>query len=292
MVTDRKIIVSNGNTSVELTALPYRVRRIKGFDTLNVQIVSSQGYNQVGASVINSYVTPRDMSIEGQIKEETTAQMQLLRDKLLNLFLPGKDITVNHFYGGKNRLIVARVEKTPQFADTEVTTVQTFAVELLAPQPYWRDITETLIPLANTVGGIHFPLVIPKTGITFGLKASSLIANVYNYSSINVGMRIEFIAKGAVTNPQLFNVYTRDYIRLLCSMEAGEKITIQTGEDKTVTRNANGISEDYIGRIDLQGGGNTFLELAPGDNLFRYSADDGESQLEVRIYFVNKYPGV
>lgn len=293
MVSDKKIIVSNGNISVELTAHPYSVKETTGFDRLNVQIVTSQGFDQEGASILNDYVTPRDMGIIGQLKADTTIQMQNLRDKLFNLFIPHTDITINHYYGGKNRLIVARVEKTPKLKHTEVSRMDTYEVELVATEPYWRDVNETLISIANITGGLHFPLIIPKEkGITFGIKSSSLIADVYNYSSIKVGMKIVFIANGSVSNPQLFNVKTRKFIRLLCEMEAGEQITIQTGQDKTVTRTKNGVNEDYIGKIDIAGGGNTFLELAPGDNLFRYAADKGEDMLETKIYFYNKYLGV
>lgn len=293
MVTDRKIIVTNGNTSLELTAYPYCVNKINGFDQLNVQNVTSQGFDQDGASLLNSYVLPRDMGIEGQMVAATTMQMQELRDKLLNLFIPKKDITLNHYYGGKNRTIHIRVEKTPKFDYTKVSTVQTYNISMIATEPYWRDVSETLISIANLIGGFHFPLVIPKdTGVTFGIKSPSLIADVFNNSSVRVGMRITFIANGSVSNPQLFNINTREFIRLLCDMEAGEQIVIQTGEDKSVLRQFNGIETDYIGKIDLAGGGNTFLELEPGDNLFRYAADSGENMLETRIYFYNKYLGV
>ena len=105
-------------------------------------------------------------------------------------------------------------------------------------------------------------------------------------------MRIEFIARGAVTNPMLFDINTRKFIKLLCSMEAGEKITVETGTDNSITRRKSGISEDYIGKIDLAGGGDEFLELAPGNNIFRYGAEAGENLLEVRIYYQNKYQGV
>lgn len=293
MVTDRKIIVSNGRTSLELTASPFYVRETKGFDRLNVQIVTSQGFDQEGASLLNDYVTPRDMEIIGQIKGDTTYQMQDLRDKLFNLFIPHTDITINHYFGGRNRLIVARVEKTPQFEQEAVSSVNSYSVELTATEPYWRDVTETLVSIANTTGGFRFPMIIPKeTGVTFGIKSASLIADVYNYSSIKVGMRIVFVANGSVRNPQLFNVNTRQFLRFVCDMEAGEQIVIETGQNKTVTRIKSGTEEDYIGKIDLAGGGNTFLELQPGDNLFRYAADDGEDVLETKIYFYNKYPGV
>lgn len=293
MVTDRKIIVSNGDTSLELTALPYTVQKTKGFDSLDVKNVTSQGFDQDGASLINSYILARDIEITGQVKAHTTYQMQKCHDKLFNLFLPKKEVTITHYYGGINRVITARVEKTPKFEFTDVTAVQNYEVSMKAMEPFWRDEKETLIPIADVKGSFHFPLVIQKNkGVCFGIKSSSLIANIYNKSSIKIGMRIVFIARGALTNPQLFDINTRKCIRLLCNMEAGEKITIETGLDKSVTRRKNGISEDYIGKIDLAGGGDEFLELAPGDNLLRYGAETGEKMLEVRIYYHHKYLGV
>lgn len=293
MVTDRKIIVSNGKTSVELTAPPYTVQQTRGFDRLEIQNVTSQGFDQDGASLLNSYVLPRDMEIMGQVKADTTYQMQRLHDKIFDVFIPKTDVTITHYYGGINRTITARVRKSPKFDFTDVTAVQNYSVSLTATEPYWRDQLETLIPMANVIGSFHFPLIIPKDeGVCFGIKNSALIVNVFNQSSIKTGMRIVFIANGAVTNPQLFNINTRKFLKLLCDMEAGEKITIETGQENTVTRNKNGVDEDYIGHIDLEGGGNEFLELEPGDNLLRYGADAGEDMLEVRIYFNNKYPGV
>lgn len=293
MVTDRKIIVSNGNASVELTAAPYTVQQIKGFDRMDIQNVTSQGFDQDGASLLNSYVQPRDMEITGQIKADTTFKMQKLRNKLLDVFIAKADITVTHYYGGVNRIITVRVNKTPKFDFTRVSAVQNYNVKLTAIDPYWRDKTETLVQMGYTIGSFHFPLTIPKgVGVCFGIKRSSLIANVYNQSSIKVGMRIIFIANGTVTNPQLFNINTRKFLRLLCNMEAGERITIETGQENTVTRIKNGVKENYIGHIDLAGGGDEFLELDPGNNLLRYGADAGEKMLNVKIYFYNKYTGV
>lgn len=294
MVTDRKIVVTNGNTSLELTRAPCYVTKTEGFDNLEVQIVTSQGFDQDGATELNSYVLPRDMKIYGAIKAESTNQMQDMRDKVLNIFAPKTQVTITHYYGGTNRMIKASVKKTPKFSLTDVSIIQEYEVELKATDdPYWMDKTETLVQIANVIGKFHFPIAIPKdTGMVFGVKSPSLIVDVYNKSQIKVGMRFVFIANGTVENPQLFNVNTREFFKLKCEMEAGETITVQTGTEKAVTRNAKGIIEDYIGKVDIASGGNTFLELAQGDNLFRYAADKGENMLEMKIYFSNKYLGV
>ncbi len=293
MVKERVIIASNGVTSIELTGAPYYVKKTEGFDKLDVEIVTSQGFDQDGATELNSYVNTRAMAIFGQVHANTSIQMQEMHDKIMNLFLPKKKIRITHFYGGKNRVITASVTDTPEFEHTDVSSVDEYTVRLQANDPFWQDPGETLVQIANMVAKFHFPCSIPKDkGMIFGLKSPSLIAVVYNKSPIKVGMRFVFIANGALSGPQLFNIRTREFFKLKCDMQAGESITVQTGTDKTVTRKCNGLEEDYIGKIDIPSGGNTFLELAPGDNLLRYSADEGESALEVRIYFNNRYIGV
>lgn len=291
MVTDRRIIVSNKRASAELTRRPYTVEQIKGFDRLQIRNVTSQGFDQDGASLLNSYVQPRDMEIKGQILASTTYEIQGLRDKLLNLFLPKVELTIKHSYGDITRVINARVEQSPRFTFTNVSRIQNYDIALTATEPFWRDENETLVQIANVIGVFHFPLMIPKEkGVCFGIKQRALLKGITNKSSMQAGMKFIFKANGKVNSPQLFNVNTREYFRLLCTMEAGEQIAVDT-EAKTVTRARKGIREDYIGKIDMQGG-NTFLRLDPGENLFRCAADEGEDMLEVWIYFHNRYMGV
>lgn len=293
MVTDRRIIVSNKRKTMDITEPPYYVENIEGFDTLDVQIVTSQGYGQDEATVLNTYIPPRELEIRGSIHAETTDMMQTLKENIINLFLPKKEITVNHFYGGRNRTIVAIARKTPAFTFTNIPSIMRYTIQLQASDPYWRDDSESLVQIANWTGGLRFPLRIPKgRGVTFAVKSPSLIAVVYNSSAIMVGMKFSFIASGTVVNPQLFNINTREFFQVNCTMEDGEVITVQTGTDKTVTRKKAGITSNYIGKIDLAGGGSSFMELEPGDNLFRYSAEVGEDMLEVKISFYNKYAGV
>ncbi len=289
--TDRRIIVSNGRTSIELTRKPYYVNETEGFDRLDIRIISSQGYDQDGGEVVNSYAESRELRIKGQIKASSTQQMQILQDNLSNIFIPNTPLKINHYYGGANRSMTVRVKRTPSYKRSDVSKIVSYEVTLQSEsEVYWSDPTESLVQIANMTGGFHFPLVIDKNkGVSFGIKSALLIADVYNSSQISIGMRIEFIANGTVTNPQLFDVNTRKYIKILCVMEPGDKITIETGKRKTVTRKHTGIEEDYMGRIDIAGGGSSFLTLAPGDNLLRYAADDGEDMLETKIYYNNLY---
>lgn len=295
MVTDRKIIVKNDRTSLEITKPPYYIKEFYGIDTLDVTIVSNQAYGQEGSDVVNTIVNPRNMEIEGQIYSETTQGIQMMRDKLKAVFMPHKELTVIHYYGGKIRQISCHAEKTPRFKDTEVSVVKEYTVKLIATDPYWKNTEITKVSIANWIPKFRFPLVIPKnTGMIFGLKSASKIVNAYNNSNVEIGMEIRFEATGVVKNPQLFNIVTREYIRLInTDMEAGEKIIIDTDKrKKTIIQLKNGIEKNYIGKIDLAGEGNTFLILRPGDNLFRYAADEGEDNLQTTLYFREVETGV
>lgn len=289
MKTDRDIIIKTDGMQEHLTALPFTVQSTSGFDTVDVKNNTSQGYGQDGATLLGASVNTRKLKLNGQIYAESTTEMEALRIKLITLFKPKADILITQEYGGIKRAITARAVKTPEIKLTDVSAIQNYSVELIAMMPYWEDYEESVAEIADWVGGMHFPL---QTPMHFATKRASPIAVIINDSPDEIGMVIKFIANGIVENPKLLNVYTQEFIKINCTMEDGEVITITTGSKKTVTKRLAGESVNYIGKIDLAGGGYTFLTLAPGDNTFRASAEDGESMLETRITYKNRYPGV
>ena len=292
MVTNRQIIVSNGVASIVLTTKPYYVKNITGFDSLKITNVTKQGYSQDGSSLVNSFINEREMSIEGQIKADTVYEMQTLRDYLSNLFKPKTDLQVIHTYGDITRVITVRVTVTPQFTFSEVSKIQNYTVSMVAVEPYWRDRYETLVEMAETTGDFHFPLAIPEQGAIFGIKNTSTIVNIYNSSSIPVGMHLRFVANGTVVNPAIINLETRECIKFNCTLHQGDFIDVQTGSEKKAVSNIGGVEASAIGKLDIANGNATFIELDPGDNVFRYFADSGESFLVVKVYFYNKFAGV
>ena len=65
--------------------------------------------------------------------------------------------------------------------------------------------------------------------------------NIYNSGDVKSGIRIEFRAIGAVTNPVLLNVDTREFIKLNISLVAGDVLTVSTGYgEKAVKLNRGG----------------------------------------------------
>ena len=123
-----------------------------------------------------------------------------------------------------------------------------------------------------------------------GHREPSLIVNVSNNGDTKCGMLIEFKATGTVENPSLFDLNTRQFIKINKVMKAGEIITINTefGKKKVIQK-FNGIENNIMNYLDIN---STFLKLDTGDNLFRYNADSNLNSLEVNIYFSPKCGGV
>lgn len=125
-----------------------------------------------------------------------------------------------------------------------------------------------------------------------GHREPSLIVNVLNNGQVKTGMIIEFFARGTLSNPSLFNVNTREFIKINKGMAAGEKFIRNTNVGKKkILQNLNCIGTDILNYLDIVGGGDTFLQLDVGDNLFRYNADSNLDNLEINIYFSPQYLG-
>ena len=123
-----------------------------------------------------------------------------------------------------------------------------------------------------------------------GFRQPSLIVNVYNGGDVRTGVRIEFQALGDVLNPIIASVDSLEFIRLNTTLQEGYVLTLSTCYgDKWAELNRDGLITDALRYVDVD---STFLQLAPGDNLIRYDAEQGLSNLEVSIFHNNLYLGV
>ena len=170
--------------------------------------------------------------------------------------------------------------------------LQEFFIQLNCLNPFWREPNESSANIAYWVGDFHFPLVIPHdTGIMFGHRQPSLIVNVRNNGDVPTGMRIEFRALGIVVNPSLFNIETRRFIQFNnLTLNAGDILTVNTNfGQKAVTLRREQQTTNAFRYIDID---STYMQLEPGDNHFRYNAEANLDNLEVYIFYYNRYLGV
>ncbi len=286
--------INESNLGLTLTySYPFFLQGLEGEDGLKNQIINSSSSYEDGSAVINTKINERYINLAGIIKGLTVDDMLNRRKELMKVFNPkikGKLIYEN---GKTKRTIECYVEDAPKFSNRNIRTQQSFIISLYCFNPYWTDISEIKAEIALWRGNFHFPLSIPKNiGSAMGVKQPSLIVNIFNKGDVKTGMLIEFKARGSVTNPSLFNVNTREYIKVKKQMVAGEVIRINSNfNKKRIESVINGTVKNILNLIDL-GGGDTFLQLDVGDNLFRYDAEENLNNLEVSIYYNPYYLGV
>lgn len=283
-------LISNNKTLEIANDTSYKLIDIEGIERSNLELNTVSNGQFDGSVVVSKRIQNRPISITADYRG---LNKEIERKKLISFFNPKSKGSLVVEYGEVKRAIEYEMEGF-NCKLTNIYDDLSFTVDLICPNPYWTDVELNKKQIALWKGDFHFPLVIPANkGITMGHREPSLIVNVNNTGNVRSGMIIEFYARGTLKNPSLFNVNTREVIKINKSMSAGEKITINTNiGKKKIIQNLNGIEADILNYLDIVGGGDTFLQLEVGDNLFRYDADENLDNLEVSIYYNNNYLGV
>lgn len=152
-------------------------------------------------------------------------------------------------------------------------------ITLHCEQPYWENI-DTIVYQINEAIALHYftvdgdMLCFPTDGIALGEYDVTRSSVINNTGDVSVGLEIEIVAYGTVTNPIIYN---QDGNFFGCGygtgnkqvvMQAGDVIKIVTRKDeKDVT--LNGVS--ILGKIKPR---STWLQLQAGDNQFSINSDD------------------
>lgn len=243
---------------------------------------------QQGSIVSAVTLETRTISIVGWVVAENFSLMKQ-RKGLLNGFVnPLQYIEVQE-NGYKIKGLPTRtvVYSTSPSDNNEVMC--RFMIDLFCPDPMFYYQNDVIQDVASWIPQFHFPLIIPKDeGIIMGYRLPTLIANVNNSGHTDCGMIIEFIAQGAVKNPKLINVNTQQTISFTKDMVLGDKITINTNENnKAVYFSSSSGTVPALEILDFDS--SSFLQLTPGDNIFRYDAEEGLENLNIRIIYSPKF---
>ena len=183
------------------------------------------------------------------------------------------------------------MDGSPTFSHPDLTEV--FDITFKCLSPFWLETQVHREDIAGWVADWYFPTVILRddpNSMIYGHREINIIVDVFNDGHVSTGMTIQFRALGELTNPQLFNVNTREYMKINYSMVAGDVLTVNTNYgEKGITLLRAGLESNIYRYMDVD---STFLQLDIGDNIFRYDADAGITNLEVSIFYDQKYLGV
>jgi len=281
-------INASGGEVVFTNSPPYVLRKFTEGEGINLYF--SKGAQQDGAVYLGNTLDVRDITVEFVILADSEEELIAYRSKINRTINPKL---------GEGRLVyqddlkicesTCILNKMPIFVNLN-SVACTGLISITSAKSFWGDLTESKEEIALWRGDFEFPLEITAAGIEMGHREPSLIVNVNNSGDVECGMRVEFKALATVVNPSILNVNTQEYIKLDKTMQAGELITVSTYFGaKKMESTLNGAVTNAFNAIDF---GSTFLQLAIGDNLFRYDADANLDNLEVSIYYTPQYLGV
>lgn len=251
------------------------------FGTVESNINTYKYLDQIGVSIYNTTLNPRQIAITGWVAGDDLAQVEKQRTEL-NSFVNPLQLTEARV--GEYQISFmprSSVKYSPVYRENNEVMCK-FLITGYCPYPLFTTITEERVSVAYTERKFKFPLVIPKdTGIVLGVRQPSLIATVNNTGDVPVGYNIEFKTSGAVLNPRLIDIGTQQFILINKQLSAGESVIINTQEGKRkVTGVNNGVESNYFRYRSFD---SSWLTLATGQNLLRYAADEGITSLEVVI---------
>ncbi len=289
-----KIIYENDKgENVEITySFPYFLQQLLGADGTSTDITSTKGVVQDGVSINNVSLQPRGLQIIGYIKEKDKSLLARRRARLMQVFNPKIKGILQYEYGNVKKQIRVQVESAPYFAKAfNVFNVLNFTIDLIAPNPYWQDISESKTDISTETGNIEFPLEIPTEGLELSIRTISFITNIYNQGDVDTPIKVTLKAVGTVVNPVIENLDTGEYIRVKRTLAEGDTLEINTafGNKRVEIIKPDGSRENVFHYIDYK---STFFSLSDGDNTIKYDAEVGENNLDVSIYYTPNYLGI
>lgn len=286
----RKLTYINPNgDSIELFDPLYGITKLEGLGIPNVEIQEKKAPFQDGSTPIDVLFEPREVVVEGIIALDGEANIyQARRDLISTINLkygPGQLIYSND---DANWMLQAVTPEGPIFNNrSRREGSQKWQTTFYSYDPYWHDVNA----IESTLSG---------TGLL------SLTNNG------DVECPVEIILQGPITNPEIINNTTGEYIRIVKTFTAsdfaiiytgyGEKVIyIGTGEIPALSFPVSGLGidakgiafstlEQYngMGYLDLN---SQFIQLAVGANELELIDEGTNSGMSMTVSYRQRYAG-
>ncbi|MFL1998347.1 phage tail family protein [Lysinibacillus irui] len=286
-MTAEKVIFTNmrGQT-VELTnRLPFLLESVEGRGEIDAEVQMQTAPYQDGASHIDTLLSTRSLTLNLNLIAENRDDLNRLRHQISSVFNPktGKGLLV-YSNGQTKREIEVVVDGSPAFpvGDAKGNWFQRTAINLIAPDPYWRDVFNENYKLEDFVSNFRFSFHFP---VRFATRGDSKL--LINKGDVPTPIKVEF--RGPVVNPKITNLSTGEFIKVNREIPKGYKLILDTsfGNKRVEIIGPDGIVQNAFHYIDLS---STFFNLDVGENRFAFITDSGSP--EVYVEYKHRYLSV
>lgn len=257
---------------------------IEGLTGQDLNVATSQGFNQIGETVENIAIGSKNFEITGRLLGDATQS----KKQMLAVFAPfesGRLVFEDKYY------IDCTVKYTPII--TPQKEDPRFELVLVAPYPYWQKVAAESVKVGGWKPMFSFPVNYAEPHI-FAIEGEGGFVNAYNGGQVDAYFKVEFYARGEVKNPEIINVKTQEFLRLNTTLQNEEKIIVyRKGGKLFVEKESNGRTENVFSVLDEDS--DLFL-MRVGDNIIKATAAKNSNLLTTTIGYnaavVGVYEGI
>lgn len=266
----------------------YQVLKIDGLTPPAASIHTNVNANAHGASFKSSKIEPRNIVL--QIRPRGNIEENRLR--LYEYFATSDWCKVYFRNGSRNVVIEGYVEN---IEGNLFENGQSLQISILAPEPFFKDVEDSIIDISKEHSAFEFPFEIPVSeSVEFSVFEQDRFTCVVNYGQADTGMIIEIennMSDGATARcPVIRNYITGESLKINTDLLGGEKIIINTNVGKkSVTKISNGKEVNIINFFDLK---TDWLQLRKGANYFTFDYSDNDRYFKINIRYSSNYLGV
>lgn len=280
------VFTSNGKEMAFGKHSAYKIRSIQGLETSDITLTATENSGIDGATVTNRRLGPRHIDIIGGIP---SGDREAYRETLVRFFNPSNEGTAIIEYCGRKRKVEYLIENVDFGTLDSVYKIPEFTVSLYCENP---------MLLSTSSYGRNIAAFIPQFSLPF--KCTVEKKQIMGYQKISQSILIandgdkavgaEFVVtatRGEVDSPTIRNETTGQYIKVMRKLFMGDTLQISTiPRQKEILINGSNAITDMDRMSDLS------LCIIPGDNVVEYDAEDGMTNMDVRLYYTPEYLGV
>jgi len=262
----------------------YKILSVDGLESSDFEITTLSNATYDGSTKISNRIDERVISIEGEFPNVDDVAEQK-RQELIGVLNPKYDgvLTVN--YGGTVRWIKASV-RSFKSKRSNLYEPLSFLIILLSPDPFFRGDTFDE-NMAEKTKFFNAPFSVWSGGVALSYRLFNQELVLNNDGHAETGAYITFVAqRGTVTNPKIENLTTGEFVEVETEMAEGDILTVNTNQGQTRVE-LNGVNVSNLKNRDSR-----YFDLELGENVLKYSAENGYLNLDVFLKWEKKYLGV
>lgn len=241
---------------------------------VSVDLGTTQGFSQIGETVLNQSVSGRPIKVNGVVFGNVKERKETMR-KVFAPFMAGNLIFEKKYY---TRVYV---KTAPSFSS--VKNDGRFSMQLFAPYPFFQSVEETNVVFGEIAGLFRFPVNYANSH-RFGTTTTIKRKTIYNDGDVSTPFKLEVFAIGGNSDVTISNLNTFKFLKINGDLNAGDSISVYRDKNNVLRAEltTNGQTFDAIERIDEN---SSLFELDVGDNLIGINSNEGGENLDVAISF-------